>query len=163
MDEWEKMKDPEYQAADIQATQEAPPSVATDITANEREFTAAIRQRPLGFVRGLAYGDVAGSYAALTPDSDEETAPPSDEEVQSLESLIEEYFQTHERIRLDPEARNQRFSIVQKKDAPREWKLQQTVVDPEDKNDWFVEFAIDLNASKEASAPIMRFIRFYSL
>lgn len=163
MDEWEKMKDPEYQAADVQATQETVPAVATDITANEREFTAAIRQRALGFVRGLAYGDVAASYAALLPDSDEETASPSDEEVQSLESLIEEYFQTHERIRLDPEARNQRFSIVQKNDTPREWKLQQTVVDPEDKNDWFVEFSIDLKASKEASAPIMRFDRFYSL
>ena len=114
-------------------------------------------------MRGLAYGDATMSFTALAPDSEKEPAPTPSEEIQSLESLIDEYFQSHQRIRLDPEARNQRFSIFQKQGNPQEWKLQQTVLDPEDKNDWFVEFIIDLKASKEATCPIMRYSRFYSL
>ncbi len=163
MDEWEKMKDPEYQVPDTQGNAAEIPTVNADITANEREFTAAIRQRALGFVRGLAHGDVVGAFASLASDSEGETTPPAAETVDSIEARIDEYFQSHERIRLDPEARNQRYSILQKPDQSKGWILQQTVVDPEEKNDWFIEFTIDLEASKKAASPVIQFSRFYSL
>ena len=162
MDEWERMKDPAYQADANKAAVEMPSVVEKDITADEREFTAAVRQLALGFLRGLAYGEINAAFEALNSE-EEEDSQPSPETVSELEGLLDDYFQNHERIRLDPEARNQRYSIVQKQEDRTKWKFQQTLVDPQGLNDWFVEFDIDLTASKQADRPIIQFSKFYNL
>ena len=165
MDEWERMKDPSFQTSQNESAVEIPTVMAPDITADEKSFITAVRQLALGFLRGLSYGEVNTAFDALDQETEElaSNQSPSSEVVSELESLIEEYHQTHERIRLDPEARNQRYSIIQKQDDRTKWKLQQTVVDPEETNDWFVEFDIDLDASKKADRPIVQFSKFYSL
>ena len=162
MDEWERMKDPSYQADANKASIEMPSVVEQDITADERQFTATVRQHALGFLRGLAYGEINTAFDALSSE-EEESSQPSKETESALEGLLDEYFENHERIRLDPEARNQRYSIVQKQEDRTKWKFQQTLVDPQGLNDWFVEFDIDLAASKQADRPIIQFSRFYHL
>ena len=163
MDEWERMKDPAYQADSSSPKVEMPSVVEKDITADEREFSASVRQLALGFLRGLDYGEINTAFEALNPEGEEESTALSPEIVSSLEGLLDDYFQSHERIRLDPEARNQRYSIIQKQEDRTKWKFQQTLVDPEGLNDWFVEFDVDLTKSRQADRPIVQFSKLYHL
>jgi len=39
------------------------------------------------------------------------------------------------------------------------WNVQQMLVDPEEENDWVVEFIVDLAASRDAGAPVLRLVR----
>lgn len=163
MDEWEKMKDPNYQGkAESGATVEMPAVVEKDITANEREFVAAIRQLALAFVRGLSQGDIEAAFSALASDDDESVSQ-SPEVLAVLQDQLQAYAKTHQRIRLDPEARNLRYSIIQKGEDRSRWKLQQTLVDPEELNDWFVEFEINLPESKVRDRPVITFSKLYSI
>jgi hypothetical protein len=65
----------------------------------------------------------------------------------------------HERIRLDPEARNARHTHVSVSEDKSTWKVQQVLIDPEDHNDWMAEFQVDLAASRAAGAPVLRLSR----
>jgi hypothetical protein len=65
------------------------------------------------------------------------------------------YRVDHERVRLDPEARNVRHTHVDPSDDRRTWRMQQVLVDPELHNDWMAELAVDLAASREANQPVL--------
>src|SRR5208282_6742894 len=58
LDEWEKMRDPNFQRAETKEVR--PPGAAeaeADITHDSKAFTAAIRNRIFTFLRGLVIGD----------------------------------------------------------------------------------------------------------
>src|SRR5258708_474637 len=58
LDEWEKMRNPNYQRAE--AKEARPPGAeeaSTDLTRDTRVFMAAIRNRIFAFLRGLVNGD----------------------------------------------------------------------------------------------------------
>ena len=57
-------------------------------------------------------------------------------------AALDAYRAEHERLRLDPEARNLRHTYVQPDDG-RTWKVEQMLVDPEMINDWVAEFEVD--------------------
>jgi len=81
---------------------------APDITRNKREFTALIRTEIFRFLKPLAMENYAGAIASLGPT----TTWKADELAVALRNP---YFETHERIRLDPEARNgQRHTDVER-------------------------------------------------
>ena len=52
----------------------------------------------------------------------------------------------HSDNRLDPEARAAKHNRLSD-DHPRRWTVEQTLVDPEELNDWFLKLAIDLDRS----------------
>ena len=67
LDEWEKMRDPNYQRA-RDARKSRPPGAeeaAADITRDTKAFTAAIRNRIFTFLRGLVIGDYEAALASL--------------------------------------------------------------------------------------------------
>src|ERR1035438_5018660 len=74
LDEWEKMRDPNYQRAE--AKEIRPPGAeeaAADITRDVKNFTAAIRNRIFTFLRGLVMEDYDAALANLSnPRSEEE-------------------------------------------------------------------------------------------
>jgi hypothetical protein len=76
----------------------------------------------------------------------------------SLKTAVDPYYKDHERISLDPEARNTKHTHVQPSEDRKTWRLMQVLVDPEGHNDWQAEFEIDLAASKAAEAPVMRLV-----
>jgi superfamily II RNA helicase len=162
LDEWEKMRDPNYMPRGEQPEVRPPGAeeAARDITRDAKAFTAAIRNRIFTFLRALTSGDLETALAGVN------AHPSTDEEPWTTDRLrraIEAYHADHEYLRLDPEARNLRHTYVTSSDDRRAWRVQQMLVDPAEANDWVAEFHIDLAASREAGEPQLQLRRLGSL
>jgi hypothetical protein len=156
-DEWERMRDPNYRAFAPAAGRGElrPPGAETlDITRDTKAFTAAIRTRIFTFLRAWTIGDHAAAVEAVDAPPSTETEPGT-WTPERLRSTLEGYRVDHPGLRLDPEARNVRHTHVDPSDDGRTWRVQQVLVDPEQHNDWMVEFEVDLSASREAKQPVL--------
>jgi superfamily II RNA helicase len=161
LDEWEKMRDPSYQRAEIKEVR--PPGAeeaAADITRDTKAFTAAIRNRVFTFLRGLVNRDFEQAVANLSSPQDLDGQPWT---ADRLQQALDAYHAEHQYICLDPNARNIRHTYVIPADDQRTWRVQQMLVDPEEHNDWVVEFEVDLARSREAAEPVLRLVRLGSL
>jgi superfamily II RNA helicase len=156
-DEWERMRDPNYQPLAAGRVAPKPPgaeTMAPDVTRDEKAFTAAIRTVVFTFLRAWSSARYAAALEALDapppvePDAGAWTA-------ERLRSAFEDYRVDHEGVRLDPEARNIRHTHVQKSEDRRTWRVEQVLVDSEQHNDWMVECEVDLPASREANRPVL--------
>ncbi|MEO7299027.1 MAG: DUF3516 domain-containing protein, partial [Verrucomicrobiota bacterium] len=153
MDEWEKMRDPNYQP--LATTEVRPPGAdeaALDITRDTRSFTATIRNQIFMFLRGLVIGDFEEALAILgspqQPEGELWTA-------KRLHEAVESFHAEHEYICLDPNARNLRHTYVTPSEDKRNWRVQQMLVDPDEQNDWVAEFEVDLAQSRLAGKPFI--------
>jgi len=163
MEEWEKMRDPNYQASQEDTPEVRPPGAEEaeqDITRNPKVFAAAIRTQIFTFLRALANGDLETALATTSG-----TPPPDDEPwtTDRLRQALDAYHIEHERIRLDPEARNARHTYVEPSEDKRRWRVQQMLVDPAEANDWVAEFDVDLAESRTAGAPVLQLRKLGSL
>src|SRR5215213_4046446 len=70
-----------------------------------------------------------------------------------LRRATDAYYADHQRIRLDPAARNQQHTHVRVVEDKSSWRVQQMLVDPDDANDWMVEFDVNLADSQATGAP----------
>ena len=161
LDEWEKMRNPDYLPDETKEVR--PPGAeeaAADITRDTKAFTAAIRNRMFSFLRGLVVDDYEAALAGLNApaDADAQPGPPD-----RLEQLLDAYLAEHERLCLDPEARNLRHTYVLPAEDKKTWRVQQMLVDPEGNNDWVAEFEVDLAASRQLKEPHLRLRRLGSL
>ena len=162
LEQWEKMRDPAYQSAG-ETTEVRPPGAeeaARDITRDPRAFTAAIRNRIFTFFRALAGQDFPGALAELS------SAPAGNEEpwtAERLRNAVTNYLAEHERICLDPEARNLRHTYVTPSEDRRSWQVQQMLVDPAGLNDWVAEFSVLLAESRTAGEPVLHLQKLGSL
>jgi hypothetical protein len=190
LDEWEKMRDPNYQRAEIKDVR--PPGAeeaARDITRDTKTFTAAIRNRIFTFLRGLVNQDYEAALSSLAEmdrprgdatqistaepptinpqpvDQNLLTSVPANEvwTVERLRKAIDAYHVGHQRICLDPNARNLRHTYVRRSDDKKTWRVQQVLVDPEEHNDWMVEFEVPLAASRVADEPVLCLTRFEAI
>ena len=80
-----------------------------------------------------------------------------------LQQAVDAYHTDHERICLEPEARNARHTYVVPAEDKKSWRVQQMLVDPEAHNDWVAEFEVDLGESKNLGEPTLRLTRLGSL
>lgn len=165
-DEWERMRDPAYvplEAAKSRGLELRPPgadAAEQDVTRDTKRFTAAIRTRVFTFLRAWSTGDLAAAVAGLDSphDADGETWTP-----ERLRAVLDAYLVDHQRLRLDPEARNLRHTHVKPSDDEATWRVQQMLIDPEMDNDWMAEFEVDLARSREVREPVVRLRRVGSL
>jgi superfamily II RNA helicase len=161
LDEWEKMRDPRFQRAETKEV--GPPGAeeaAADITRDTKTFTAAIRNRIFSFLRGLVNDDYEQAIANFSSPEDPDGQPWTAER---LQAALDAYHAEHERICLDPNARNIRHTYVLPAEDKRTWRIQQMLVDPEEHNDWVAEFDVDLARSRETSEPVLRLVKLGSL
>jgi hypothetical protein len=161
LDEWAKMRDPSYQRAESKEVR--PPGAeeaAADVTCDTKAFTAAIRNSIFSFLRGLVNADFDQALTYLSTPQDPEGQPWTGER---LQQALDAYHAEHERICLEPNARNLRHTYVLPAEDKRTWRVQQMLVDPEEHNDWVAEFEVDLARSREASEPVLRMTRLGSL
>lgn len=161
LDEWEKMRDPKFQRAETKEVR--PPGAEeadADITRDEKAFTAAIRNRIFSFLRGLIIGDFDTALANLASPNDADGQPWTAER---FEQILTAYETEHERICLDPEARNIRHTYVKPSDDKKTWLVQQMLVDPQGHNDWAAEFEVDLAESKSKGEPVIKLHRVRSI
>jgi len=177
LDEWAKMRDPNFQRAETKEVR--PPGAeeaAQDITRDIKAFTAAIRNRIFVFLRGLVIADYEAALANLSVDGradlpvsqDARQRVPTDADgqlwtVERLRAAAEAYELEHERICLDPNARNARHTYVVPSEDKKSWRVQQMLVDPEEDNDWVAEFEVDLAQSRALGEPFLRLRRIGSL
>ena len=158
LDEWERMRDPNYQprAATAEVRPPGAEEAARDVTRDTKAFTAAIRNRIFIFLRGLIIADYEAALASLSS-ADQPAGEPWTAD--RLRADFEKYLAAHPQLRLDPEARNVRHTYVVPAEDKRTWRVQQMLVDPEGDNDWVAEFEIDLPASRAANEPSLRLAR----
>jgi len=153
LDEWEKLRDPNYQRAETTEVRPAGAEVALrDITRDAKSFTSAIRNRIFAFLRGLVIEDYEGALEALGSSLDPEGQPWT---LERLVPILEGYHAEHERLCLDPNARNLRHTYVLPSEDRKTWRVQQMLVDPEEHNDWVADFDVDLGASRAANEPVL--------
>jgi hypothetical protein len=173
LDEWEHLRDPNYVAAETKANpieRLRPKDITRDRKALERLSRAAI-YRVLRTLALAHYQDAAAELAQLAGRPEEDAAPPPlatadlstvnegrgpfEWHWEALERAFEPYWSEHTALRLDPPARsalNTRFE-----DEPREpgLRVEQTLVDPDEHNDWSLVFHLDLEATRAAGEPRM--------
>ena len=161
LDEWEKMRDPNYRPAE--AKEVRPPGAeeaAADITRDTKTFTAAIRNRIFTFLRGLVIEDYEQAIAGLNSPMDANGEPWTPDR---LRLVFDEYHAEHQHLCLDPNARNIRHTYVQPAEDKKSWRVQQMLVDPDEHNDWVAEFDVDLTESRKLGEPFLRLRRIGSL
>ncbi len=144
LDEWERMRDPNFKPDE----QEEKPAEAPDITRNKREFTALIRTEVFRFLRPFSVENYAAAVSTVS----------SPLNAESLGALMEPYYAEHERIRLDNEARNGRHTYVEPSEDNTSWRICQVLIDPEELNDWQVEFSVDLAQAREDGKPALKLL-----
>ena len=161
LDEWEKMRDPNYQRTETREIR--PPGAEEadqDITRDTKAFTAAIRNRVFSFLRGLVIGEFEQAIAGLTSPQDPEG---QDWTPERLRQSLDDYYSDHENLLLDPNARNVRHTYVSPSEDKKSWRVQQMLVDSEDYNDWVAEFEVDLAESRKLGEPALRLRRVSAL
>ncbi|MGD0743746.1 MAG: DUF3516 domain-containing protein [Verrucomicrobiota bacterium] len=161
LDEWEKMRDPNFRPGETREVR--PPGAeeaAQDITRDTKAFTAAIRNRIFTFLRGMVMEDYEAAIANLNSPDDADGQPWTPAR---LQQALDDYHADHERICLDPNARNVRHTYVLPAADKNTWRVQQILVDPEEHNDWVAEFEADLGESRKLGEPALRLRRIGSL
>ena len=163
LEEWERMRDPRFQlratAAEARppGAEKAAAEAAPDVTGDVKAFTAAIRNRVFTFLRAMAIGEYDAALACLSSPDQPGGEPWT---ADRLAEAIEAYYAQHERLCLDPNARNLRHTYVLPDDDKQHWRVQQMLIDPDEHNDWVAEFAVDLAQSRAAAEPVLRLSRF---
>jgi superfamily II RNA helicase len=137
LDEWEKLRNPDYVPEEEKPVAERK---AVAFTRNRPAFIRALRNSVFALVKACSQDDIAAVLALIEP-ADAEGNPWTRERI---DGLLGAYFAGHQRIRLDPEARAAKHTRISE-DSPRRWIVEQSLVDPEELNDWSLRLAIDLD------------------
>jgi hypothetical protein len=74
-------------------------------------------------------------------------------------AAIEGYLASHDRLCLDPNARNSRHTYIIRDHPASNWRVQQMLVDPADLNDWVAEFHVNLDTSRRTGEPALGLLR----
>jgi superfamily II RNA helicase len=154
LDEWERLRDPSYQTKE---TKEVLPAGAeearADITRDTKGFTARIRTQVFSFLRCLANQDWESALEHFAP------TPEAAITADGLKQAMNDFSTEHERICLDPEARNIRHTYVTPSEDRKTWRVQQIMVDPHGFNDWVVELSVDLAQTRQLGEPSIALVK----
>ena len=154
LDEWEKMRNPEYQSTELEELPETAGPI--DITRTRDEFTRLVRNEIFACVRMLAskqYEDLAEQYCLDALFEDPTSVKYPDME---LEKVMAPFYETRQWIRLDPAARSKENTRIEESpDDRNHWVVRQTLVDSEELNDWELVFDVDLEASRKEGKAVV--------
>jgi superfamily II RNA helicase len=144
LDEWERLRDPSHQPA--QGGEELPVASADDITSDARHFTALVRNLMFGLLRAIEYGDYE-TVADLAEPGELELA------VLTLQTRIKPFYQEHEHIQLDANARSPKnLGIVAGSEF---WVVTQAILAGDEITEYSVRGRIDLRRSRLERRPVL--------
>ena len=148
IDEWERLKNPHELFEAAPDREELEPAGAHDVTKDKKSFTVLVRNEVFRFLRSLSRHDFAeaGRIVASAPELEMS-------EGRKIEQAIAPYFEAHRRLRVDPEARNPKYTEIEVRET--DWKVRQILLDEEADHDWFFELTIDLEGSRAAARPVL--------
>ncbi|WP_374679391.1 MULTISPECIES: DEAD/DEAH box helicase [Microbacterium] len=138
VDEWEALTHPSDDP-DAPVVPPAPPSVLT----NRRAFTVLVRNEMFRRVRLAALQDDE-ALEALDPDV-------------GWPDRLDAYYDEHEEILVGGPARSPALCVVDESDAAEGlWRVDQIIDDPAGDHDWRIRGEVDLAASAEEGAAVVR-------
>jgi superfamily II RNA helicase len=148
IDEWERLRDPAYQAAPVQDPRAAlgPPPPWAD----PRAFAARVRNELHALLVALARKEWPAALAALAPGTDWTAA--------RLEAELAPYWAEHPRIDTTPAARRPHQTLVKELEA-RRWEATQRIVDEAGEADWAIFCEIDGTGAIDADRPLIQLLR----
>ncbi|MEF3405404.1 DEAD/DEAH box helicase [Agromyces sp. CCNWLW203] len=141
VDEWNELIDPAAHLPEDEAAvvPPAPPSVVT----NRRAFTVLVRNELFRRVQ-LAALERDDELAELDPDA-------------GWPDALDRYYAEHDDIGTGPAARSPRLVTIDESDAAGGmWRVEQTIDDPAGDHDWRIRAEVDLDASAEDGAAVVR-------
>jgi hypothetical protein len=144
LDEWEALTSPE-QAPDEPV---AVPARPRPLTGNERAFTAMVRNAVFRRVELWArrrWYDLGELDRGSGWDADR------------WGEVVQAYFAEHDEVRTGADARGPAL-LVWDKGTPGVWRVRQIVDDPAGDHDWGIDAEVDLEASDEEGAPVIRLV-----
>jgi superfamily II RNA helicase len=159
LDEWERLKNPDFVAAEIEGKPARPASF--DITRDADGFRRLTRTTLLGFLQEVVARDWEAAADRLAAGG---AADPgiSNSEPRRIEKEFAAYFDARGRFRLDPEGRSAKHTHVDEQGAgsaePGTWRIAQVLVDVDGQNDWEARFELSLAESRKESRPVLRFL-----
>jgi hypothetical protein len=148
VDEWEKMFKPQEQK---DAKIVSAPVLFYAPDTNPKPFIARVRSDMFAFIAALGRGNYEDAAAILRPSSTETWS------AEKLHQAFDPFYDEHERLIIDPRARAGELSQIQKSDDNL-WRVRQTLLDPEEANDWFVEAEVHVDASLTPETPVLQLV-----
>ena len=167
-DEWERMRDPDYQPLGGGRLARDGPAAAGRGGGGAATSRATRRPSPPPSGRASSRscgrgpsGDAGAALGALdVPDDADGEAWTRGAAARGVRRLSRRARAPAPRPRgAEPAAHLRR----RRRTTGEAWRVQQMLVDPEMNNDWVAEFEVDLAASREADEPVMRLLRLGSL
>ncbi|KUI43328.1 DEAD/DEAH box helicase [Mycobacterium sp. IS-1590] len=143
LDEWEQLTDPD-QPNDAPAAVPAPPR---PLSGNQRAFTAMVRNAL--FRRVQLFARQRWDELGALDNGSGWTA-------RRWEQVGQHYFDEHDDVGTGADARGPALLIIDR--APGVWRVRQIFDDPAGDHDWGFTVEVDLAASDEASAVVLRVI-----
>ena len=143
LEEWEALANPSAEAPDVVAAEIARPA---DVTTSTRAFAILVRNELWRRVR-LAALQRDDELVALDPDV-------------GWPEALDKYFDEHDEIRVDADARSARMvQIDERPDGePGTWRVRQVLADPAGDHDWGITASVDLEASADQGAAVLRVV-----
>ena len=158
LEEWERLRDPGFMAAETADKPARPASV--DVTRDAEGFKLLVRAGILGFLQDVAEGNWEGAASRLQ--TGEEALPaegePASDEARRIEAAFGPYTGARGRFRLDPEGRSVKHTHWEEDRDAGEWAVAQMLIDNEERNDWEARFAVLLAPSRAGNRAVIRFL-----
>ncbi|WKG03485.1 RNA helicase [Mycolicibacterium sp. HK-90] len=147
LDEWEQLTSPDQQAGVPVQDIRAVPVRPRPLTGNERAFTAMVRNALFRRVELFARArwDELGALDAASGWTADRWA-----------DVGEEYFDEHTEVGTGADARGPALLIFDRQ--PQVWRVRQILDDPAGDHDWGFDVEVDLAASDEEGAAVLRVI-----
>ncbi|HVX07937.1 DEAD/DEAH box helicase [Humibacter sp.] len=145
LDEWEELVHPDA-VRHAEETAIVPPEPRT-VTSNRRAFLVLVRNELFRRVQWAAL-DRPDELAALDPEFGED----------AWADALDAYYAQHDSIGTDADARSAAMLIVDESDAQAAhvWHVRQILADPAGDHDWGIAADVDLAASDQAGAAVLR-------
>ncbi|SEO94666.1 DEAD/DEAH box helicase [Trujillonella endophytica] len=144
LDEWESLTDPDHPLDQPVAV----PARPRPLTGNARAFTAMVRNAL--FLRVQLWGrrrwyDLGELDAGAGWDADR------------WGEVVRAYFADHDELNTGGDARGPAL-LIWDKDSPGVWRVRQIVDDPAGDHDWGIDAEVDLEASDDEGALVLRVV-----
>jgi len=147
LDEWEKLKNPDYVP---EAEKPAEERKHIPYTRNRPALTRALRNAVFTLLKAFAEENTSAILSQIEPADAEGVAWSA----ARVDGLLDAYFADHSRIRLDPEARAAKHLRIDDS-QPRRWGVEQVIVDTDELNDWTLKLIVDLDRSDAEHRPVL--------
>jgi superfamily II RNA helicase len=146
LDEWERIRSGEARPAPAAASVELEPEGSKDVTRDRRGFVVLVRNELFRLVRTLAGRDW-NEAQTLTG------AERGGMDARAIEAAVQPFFETHARLRVDPDARSPKLLTLE--EGELRWEFAQVLLDPEGDDDWVIVGSVDIEASRELARPVL--------